>query len=79
MHESQARIHYAPASVGALIDTALLRRAIRDAEGGKPDEFVPASRRAWHTAIRALVLLRLVRRGVVHVLVFKRRRNEVAR
>jgi hypothetical protein len=63
MHESQTSIHYAPASVGALIDTGLLRRAIRDAEGGNPDnEFVPASRRAWRIALRALVELCLRRR-----------------
>jgi hypothetical protein len=58
MHESQASIHYAPASVGTLIDTGLLRRVIRDAEGGKPDnELVPASRRPWRIALRALVEL----------------------
>ena len=63
MHESQARIHYAPVSVGALIDTGLLRRAIRDAEGGQPDdEVVPAARRPWRIALRALVELCLRRR-----------------
>jgi hypothetical protein len=63
MHESQARIHYAPASVGALIDTALLRRAIRDAEGANPvDAFAPVSRRPWRSAMRAFVNVCL-RRG----------------
>ena len=58
MHESQVQIHYAPASVGALIDTALLRRAIRDAEGGHAGgERVPVSRRPWRLAIRALITL----------------------
>lgn len=63
MHQSQDQIHYAPASVGALIDTGLLRRAIRDAEGGKPDnEHVPATRQPWRIAMRTLVARCLRRR-----------------
>ena len=36
MHASQAPLHYAPASVGALMDPEFLRGAVSDADGRHP-------------------------------------------
>ena len=36
MHASQSHVHYAPSSVGALMDPAFLRGAVLDADGVRP-------------------------------------------
>ena len=42
MHAHQAEPHYAPASVGALMDPVFLRGAVIDANGGRRDERDPS-------------------------------------
>lgn len=55
MHEHNGHAHYAPASVGALIDTAFLRRAAMDANDERRIERASPSamRLRWIGAMRA--------------------------
>ena len=43
MHAHQDQPHYAPASVGALMDPAFLRGAVIDANGDRRDETTPSA------------------------------------
>jgi hypothetical protein len=56
MHEHLTQPHYAPASVGALMDPAFLRGAMLDAEGGRRAESTspPATWPRWRTAVHAV-------------------------
>jgi hypothetical protein len=56
MHAHDAQPHYSPASVGALMDPALLRRAMIDANGGHQPESNSslALRLRWRLAIHAV-------------------------
>jgi len=58
MHAGQTPLHYAPASVGGLMDPVFLRRAVLDAEGGRHADAgtgATRSRRHWCAAWRRLV------------------------
>ena len=56
MHAHQDQPHYAPASVGALMDTAFLRGAVIDANGDRPAERTSSAtlRLRWRIAMHAL-------------------------
>lgn len=56
MHEHLTQPHYAPASVGGLMDPAFLRGAMLDAEGGRraKSTSLPAKRPRWRTAVQAV-------------------------
>jgi hypothetical protein len=56
MHTHQAQPHYAPSSVGALMDPAFLRRAVTDMNGEDHDTKVAAStlRLRWQLALHAI-------------------------
>ena len=58
MHEHHGQAHYAPASVGALIDTAFLRRAAMDANDERRVEppLPSALRIRWNVAMHALAV-----------------------
>ena len=58
MHEHHGQAHYAPASVGALIDTAFLRRAAMEANDERRAErtLPSAMRLRWIDAMRALIV-----------------------
>ena len=56
MHAGQAPLHYAPVSVGALMDPAFLRDAVHDAEG--EHHAALGTRRGlsrWRTALRRAI------------------------
>ena len=65
MHSSQSQVHYAPASVGALMDPEFLRGAVLDADGVHQlgaDSRRIAARERWRIALRsAASLLRRAR------------------
>jgi len=65
MHPSQSQVHYAPASVGALMDPAFLRGVVLDADGVHPpgaDTPRIAVKERWRMALRsAASLLRRAR------------------
>jgi hypothetical protein len=56
MHAHQVQPHYAPSSVGALMDPAFLRDAVLDANGDRRAESTvsPSLRRRWQLAIAAI-------------------------
>jgi hypothetical protein len=56
MHAHQAQPHYAPSSVGALMDPTFLRRAVIDMNGDDHDTKVESStlRLRWQTALHAI-------------------------
>ena len=58
MHADEARLHYAPTSVGALMDPTFLRDAVRDAEGGYRAVMAP-SRALFARSIQAMRRFRL--------------------
>ena len=53
MHSPHSHPHYAPSSVGALMDPGFLRRAVDDAEsqGHAQQAWIPAPKFAWRSAI----------------------------
>ena len=60
MHAGQAPLHYAPASVGALMDPAFVRDAVHDAEG--------EHRNARGTRREAPQWRKVLRRALTHLL-----------
>jgi len=56
MHAHQDQPHYAPASVGALMDTSFLRGAVIDANGDRRAEATPSAtlRLRWRAAMDAV-------------------------
>jgi hypothetical protein len=56
MHAHQVQPHYAPSSVGALMDPAFLRNAVIDANGDRRAESIasPSLQRRWRMAIDAI-------------------------
>jgi hypothetical protein len=56
MHGHQDRPHYAPASVGALMDPAFLRGAALDASGARRTESTSSvtMRERWRVAMRSI-------------------------
>jgi len=56
MHAHQDQPHYAPASVGALMDTSFLRGAVIDANGDRRAETTPSAtlRLRWRAAMDAV-------------------------
>lgn len=56
MHAHQAQPHYAPSSVGALMDPAFLRAAVNDANGDRRAESTPSPtlRLRWRAAMHAV-------------------------
>jgi len=64
MHAGQVPLHYAPVSVGALMDPAFLRDAVHDAEGEQhhgsaPTRWRPMPR--WRVAVERAIA-RILRR-----------------
>ncbi|CAN5299125.1 hypothetical protein BH11PSE9_BH11PSE9_15310 [soil metagenome] len=57
MYSQHSHPHYAPSSVGALMDPAFLRRAIDDAEahGHAQQALAPAPKAAWRCAMASWV------------------------
>ncbi len=57
MHSPNSHPHYAPSSVGALMDPGFLRRAVDDAEsqGRAQQAQVPAPKAAWRSAMASWV------------------------
>ena len=58
MHAGQDSLHYAPASVGALMDTAFLRHAVHDVQGASHPaaEMSPGRRPTWRIALRHMMV-----------------------
>jgi len=58
MHAHQVQPHYAPTSVGALMDPAFLRNAVIDANGDRRAESPasPSLRLRWRLAIQAIAV-----------------------
>jgi hypothetical protein len=56
MHAYQDQPHYAPASVGALMDPAFLRSAVIDANGDRRDQTPPSAALLlrWRVAMHAV-------------------------
>ena len=56
MHAHQDQPHYAPASVGALMDPAFLRGAVIDANGDRRAETTSSAawRQRWRAAMHAI-------------------------
>jgi hypothetical protein len=56
MHAHQTQPHYAPSSVGALMDPVFLRGAVIDANGGHRAESAASPRLwlRWRVAMRAV-------------------------
>ena len=56
MHAHQTQPHYAPASVGALMDPGFLRSAVIDANGDRPAERIPPVplRLRWQLVMHAV-------------------------
>jgi len=56
MHAHPVQPHYAPTSVGALMDPAFLRNAVIDANGDRRAESTasPSLRQRWRLAVDAI-------------------------
>ncbi len=58
MHAHPTQPHYAPASVGGLMDPAFLRWTVIDAEGGRrAGSTSPAMRPRWRTVMHAVTAI----------------------
>ena len=63
MHHQQSQLHYAPVSVGGLMDPGFLREAVQDSEGRMRSKSAPGRLQAgWRAAVLATTRMWLAAR-----------------